>query len=151
MSSLSNRHWVEVGLVIRLWICLRHSFLSHVFSFFIPISFMSASTRDCHFFFGPPRRVVPSTVMPVHLFVQPLFLWTCPYHRSLFRRHTSVISGILSRSRRVSDLTRSFNFTRHIHLIIVRSVLRVFSMSFFVRAIHSVACSMALRTHVLYT
>ena len=140
-------------LVIRTRLCIArlHSFLSFVISTGILISFKSSLISVLHFFFCPPSLVLPFTSISVQRLVHPVLRCTWPNHRSLFSRHVSVMSGIFKRSRRISDRTLSFNLTPQIHLIIARSVFCSLHVSFTVRPMHSVACNMALRTHVLYS
>ena len=95
----------------------------------LPVQFTCLTvfcTITVRVFFRLPFGMAPSTSYAIHFFTQSLssFRSTCPYHRSLFRCSTEIMSSNYS-SLPLSSLlgTLSCNFTPHIHLTILNSAL----------------------------
>jgi len=83
----------------------------------------SFSTIFLQVFFGLPLGLTPSTSYSIHFFTQSLssFRNICPYHRSMFRCSTEIMSCNPSLSLNPLLGILSCSFTPHIHLTILIS------------------------------
>src|SRR6266446_2210661 len=90
-----------------------------------PNLFRSPSKLSPHVLLPLPLPLDPSTTTLLHFDTQSSLALrsTCPNHLNLPTVTTSVTNSIPRRCFRFSMLTLSFNFTPHIHLIIILSTL----------------------------
>jgi len=106
-------------------ICFIHLIRSMASSLFNRRAWQSLSTISLHVLFGLPLGMAPATSYSTHFFTQLLssFRSTCPYHCSLFRWSTKIMSSNPRVSLKPLLGILSGSFTSHIHLTILISAL----------------------------